>query len=308
MAPMMTSAYREYLRFYSRTAGLLVAMGAGALVPGAHVLSGFIPVLVAAMLFLSSIDLRVGRGSFGKTVWRILAANLVIAFLAFFALLPVDRTLALAAFLTGVTPTAISAPVITGFLEGEVECVVASVLVTNLFMAFMLPFVLPLVAGTGAGISVTEALRSVLLVVCLPLFLARGVSYLPPGARRAAAAARPLSYPVWLVVLFIVTATSSAFLRSDTHVSPGTLTAIAGISLVICAVNFSVGALLGGTGRRRESSQSLGQKNNSFTIWIALAFLSPVVALGPTCYVLYHNAYNALQIIAFERRRKRGNI
>jgi BASS family bile acid:Na+ symporter len=42
------------------------------------------------------------------------------------------------------------------------------------------------------------------------------------------------------------------------------------------------------------------------TIWLALTFINPVVALGPTCYVLYHNAYNSFQLFAFERRRKRG--
>ena len=115
---------------------------------------------------------------------------------------------------------------------------------------------------------------------------------------------KPLSFYVWLVALFLVTAKSSHFLRSDTSVPAGTLVAIAGISLVICAMNFGAGAVLGGKRYRREASQALGQKNNSLTIWIALAFINPVVALGPTCYVLYHNAYNSLQLLAFERKRK----
>ena len=308
MLPMSTPVFREYLRYYSRTAGLVVAMCAGACIPSAESCAGLIPLLVAAMLFLSSLDLRVGPASFRGNVWRVLGANLVIAFAGFFLLLPADRTLALVAFLTGVTPTAISAPVIIGFLEGDVEYVVASVLITNLFVAFMLPFVLPLLAGTASEISTDSAFRSVLLVVCVPLLLSRGVSYLPPRVRLPLWRLKPLSFYVWLVALFLVTAKSSHFLRSDTSVPAGTLLAIAALSLVICAVNFGAGALLGGKRYRREASQALGQKNNSLTIWIALAFINPVVALGPTCYVLYHNAYNSLQLLAFERRRKRTNL
>jgi BASS family bile acid:Na+ symporter len=240
-------------------------------------------------------------------VWRVLAANLAIAFLGYFLFLPVDHDLALVAFLTGVTPTAISAPVIIDFLDGRVGYVVASVLITNLFMAFMLPFVLPLVVGTEAGISTTGALRSVLLVVCIPLCLSRGVSYLPEKVCRVIGRWKPLSFYVWLVALFLVTAKSSHFMQNDMTVPAGKLCAIAAISFVICVVNFSVGALLGGKQYRREASQALGQKNNSLTIWLALTFINPVVALGPTCYVLYHNAYNSLQLLAFERKRRRGN-
>jgi BASS family bile acid:Na+ symporter len=68
-------------------------------------------------------------------------------------------------------------------------------------------------------------------------------------------------------------------------------------------VNFTFGALLGGQHFRQESSQSLGQKNNSFVIWVALTFINPLVAMGPTFYILYHNLYNSWQIYRFERRR-----
>ena len=306
MAPIFTQASREYFRLYSRTAGLFVAMGAGVLSPGAHVGAYLIPWLVAVMLFLSSLDLPITPGSFRGSVWRVLAANLAIAFLGFFIFLPVDRNLALVAFLTGVTPTAVSAPVIIGFLDGRVEYVVASVLITNLFMAVMLPFALPLLVGMEADISTMGALRSVCLVVLVPLGLSRGVAILPEKARITIGRAKPLSFYLWLVALFLVMAKSSHFLQNELRVPAGKLLAIAAISFVICGVNFGVGALLGGKLYRREASQALGQKNNSLTIWLALTFVNPVVALGPTFYVLYHNAYNSLQLFAFEKKRKRG--
>jgi bile acid:Na+ symporter, BASS family len=73
--------------------------------------------------------------------------------------------------------------------------------------------------------------------------------------------------------------------------------------MVICIINFSVGALLGGHYYWQEASQSLGQKNLSFVIWIALTFINPLVAMGPMFYILYHHLYNSWSIYQFERKR-----
>jgi BASS family bile acid:Na+ symporter len=75
------------------------------------------------------------------------------------------------------------------------------------------------------------------------------------------------------------------------------------ISLVICIANFGIGALLGGRRHWQEASQSLGQKNLSFVIWIALTFINPLVAMGPVFYILYHHLYNSWSLYQFERRR-----
>ncbi len=54
--------------------------------------------------------------------------------------------------------------------------------------------------------------------------------------------------------------------------------------------------MIGGREFAREASQSLGQKNTSFTIYLALTYANPLVALGPTCYVLWHNLWNSWQL------------
>ena len=78
---------------------------------------------------------------------------------------------------------------------------------------------------------------------------------------------------------------------------------IALVGLVICIINFGAGALIGGRHYWQEASQSLGQKNLSFVIWISLAFINPLVAMGPTFYVLYHHIYNSWVIFQYERKR-----
>jgi BASS family bile acid:Na+ symporter len=106
-----------------------------------------------------------------------------------------------------------------------------------------------------------------------------------------------------LLALFIICSKAGDFLRNHVTASTADVLLIALISLLICILNFGLGALLGGEHFRQEASQSLGQKNNSFVIWVALTFINPLVAMGPTFYILYHNLYNSWQIYRFERRR-----
>lgn len=304
MSPMSVQRIRSRLRLFGRTMGLFVAMALGAVFTEARVLSPLIPWLVAGMLFLASLDLRLGPGALRSGAWKILAASVALASFGYAVFARVDRDLALVAFLTAIAPTAISAPVIIEFLDGSVEYVVTSVLLTNVAVALALPILLPLVTGAGGRISALEVLGAVCLVVLIPLALSRCVGWLPAGVRRLAAGAKPLAFPLWLVALFLVTAKSVHVVRYEEAVTMERLLAIGGVALAVCAASFGLGALLGGKAFAREASQSLGQKNNSFTIWIALTFVSPVVALGPTCYVLFHNLYNALQLVAHERRRR----
>jgi BASS family bile acid:Na+ symporter len=211
--------------------------------------------------------------------------------------------LALAAFMTAIAPTAIAAPVIISFIQREVEFVVASVVLTNIASAVVVPIVLPFLIGTEIQISIWEVLKPVLVVMFVPLILAQLVKSLPLAAQGFIRKGKVVSFPIWLINLFIISAKASDFLRNDNTDSFSTLGIIAFVSLIICVINFGIGALLGGRSHWQEASQSLGQKNLSFVIWIALTFINPLVALGPMFYILYHHIYNSWSIYRFERNR-----
>ena len=272
----------------------------GALVPQGHVFSDWIQYLLMVMLFFAFLDLEF---KFQKSVLWILLANVVVAFVAYVALAPFNLMLALAAFMTAIAPTAIAAPVIISFIQREVEYVVASVVLTNIASAFVVPLALPFLIGTQIKISIWEVLQPVLAVMFVPMILAQFVKALPSNAQSFIRKGKVVSFPVWLVNLFIISAKASDFLRHDNSDSLSTLAIIAVVSLVICISNFGVGALLGGHSHRQEASQALGQKNLSFVIWIALTFINPLVALGPMFYILYHHIYNSWVIYQFEKGR-----
>jgi len=292
-----------FLKTQGKGLSLLFTMLIGALVPQAHYFSFLIQYLLMVMLFFAFLDIEFKPQSFQKSVLWVLIANVAVAFISYYALLPFDLTLALAAFMTAIAPTAIAAPVIIGFIKRDVEYAVTSVILTNITNAIIVPIVLPSLLGAEVQISVWEVLQPVLVVMFVPLILARLVSRMPADKQCLIRKGKVTSFPIWLVNLFIISANASDFLRNGNTDSISTLAVVALISLIICIVNFGLGALLGGRSHWQEASQSMGQKNLSFVIWIALTFINPLVAMGPTFYILYHHLYNSWSIYQFERRR-----
>jgi len=269
------------LKSYGKVIALLLMMVLGALLPQFHTLSFLIQYLLMAMLFFAFLDMDIHPQSFQKGVVWILLANLSIAFLGYWLVSFFDINLALAAFMTAIAPTAIASPVIISFIEGRVEYLVASVLLTNVSMALVVPIALPFLVGTTVKISIWEVLQPVLIVMFVPLILARLAMRLPQKAQTLIRKGKPYSFPIWLLNLFIISAKAADFLRNEHAASLAALTAVALISLAICVVNFALGAWLGGRQYWQEASQALGQKNNSFVIWIALTFLKPAGCHGP---------------------------
>ena len=298
MAKLMT-----FLTTQGKGASLLLTMLLGALVPEVHALSFLIQDLLMLMLFFSFLDIEFKPQSIQKSVLWVLLANVAMAFACYALLVRFDITLALAAFMTAAAPTAIAAPVIISFIEREVQYVVTSVVLTNIASAIIVPIALPALVGAEIQISLWSVLRPVLVVMFVPLILARLVSYLPENTQSLVRRGKMLSFPIWLLNLFIISANASDFLRNGNRDSMSTLLMIAFLSLLICILNFSLGALLGGRSHWQEASQSLGQKNLSFVIWIALTFINPLVAMGPVFYILYHHLYNSWSIYQFERKR-----
>lgn len=194
-------------------------------------------------------------------------------------------------------------PVIISFIEREVEYVVASVMLTHIASALLVPIALPSLIGTAAQISVWEVLSPVLVVMFVPLILSPLVRMLPATTQAFIRKGKTFSFPIWLVNLFLISAKASDILRNDNTDSISRLAVIALVSLNICILNFGLGAFLGGRSHWQEAGQSLGQKNLSFVIWIALAFINPLVALGPMFSILYHHIYNSWPIDRFERAR-----
>ena len=217
------------------------------------------------------------------------------------------RDIALAGVFCGITPTAIAAPVIISFLKGRVDFVVAAFLITNVAIAALMPFILPIVLGRATPEAFAQVLGSVGLVVFVPMALANAVRLVHPRASEWPMRLRNVSFGVWVVSMFLITSNGSAFVRAHAETPHLLLFELALISILVCAGNFILGKFIGGREFSREGSQSLGPKNTTLTIYLALTYASPLVALGPTCYVLWHNLWNSWQLHRVNRPAKDGS-
>lgn len=282
---------------FLRTAALLASFIVGAFIPQAEAVAWLIRWLIMTMLFLVFLQTRMSREALEKSHGVLLAANLVMGFVGWgLGWFVGGREVALAGFFCGITPTATAAPVIVSFLRGRVEYVVAAFLLTNVVISALLPALMPVMLGKTAPTLFADVLGSVGLVVFGPMVLAWIVRKLLPSATGWPKKLGNVSFAMWVLALFLITARVSAFLRAHPELPRALLIQIGSVSAVICAANFALGRLIGGRNFAREASQSLGQKNTTFTIYLALAYASPLVALGPTCYVLWHNLWNSLQL------------
>ncbi len=258
----------------------------------------FVPPMVMLMLLFSFIDVKFSRESTGWSHLRIPLFMVALATCAYFAVgkLTGNEDFAVMAFLIGMTPTANAAPVITGLLGRREDYATVSVVSTNLFTAVALAPVSALVFGDALEIDTFSLAWKTMMLVGVPFALSVIFRNFMKPVAAFIRCWKFLSFYLWMVMLFTVCAQSSAYVSKQEHLSPTLLLEIFALAASLCAINFAAGYFLGEPRFRRECSQSLGQKNTMLMLWVGLAFFNPVVALGPTFYVVCHNLWNSWQL------------
>ena len=289
-----------------RPAMIVIPLVLGIFFPQAAVLKPLIRWGMIAMLFMVYLQLDLRELKPRLAHWTILAANLgvgIAGYLVFKAL--GQRELAWAAFFTGITPTATAAPVIMNFLNGRVGFVVSGLVITNVGISLALLPLIPAVTGNMSWAFALDVFKNLVVIMVLPCVAALIVRKFRPEATAWPKKFKMLSLSIWSLLLFIISAGASQFLRSNAQVSPFVVVEIAGIAALICAVNFTLGYWIVPRDLRREGSQTLGQKNTMLTLYLAMTFASPLAALGPTFYVICHNTWNACQLFMYDRKQKK---
>lgn len=290
-----------------RTFAIVVAFIAGYMMPGLHVYSWTFKWMLIGMLFVTFLGIRFKRMKPERTHWLLVGANLMVALAAWGVcrLLFGEGYLAEAAFFVGIMPTATAAPVVMGLLGGSVEFMLTALLLLNGVICALLPFILPAVVGKGGFEIYLNVAQNISLVMFLPLALALAARRFYPRAIAWPRKLKDVTFGIWVVILVLIAANASYDISSRDGISDRVLEQIGVIALLLCVINFGLGHLLGGRTRAAEGSQALGQKNTTLSIYLALTYSSPIAALGPTFYVLWHNLWNAWQLYrASERKRK----
>jgi len=282
------------LKYKRKSLFLLGAIIAGIVIPRAESLSFLIYYLLMFILFFSSSPWKLSpKILMEKRVYLVLLANLVIGMSGYLLLKNYNESLALTAFIIGITPTATACPAVMGFLKGRVDFAISEVIVTNISMELFIPFAFLKISDME--IEIHSMLLRTLILIFIPLIVGQIMNRLLPELQKKISAFSGLGFYAWLLVCFFAVARASHFIReSSTDANQIILSAV--LAAMICILNFILGYFLGGGDLSLETSQTLGQKNTSLTIWVALTYLSPAVALVPTFYLICHNLYNSFQL------------
>lgn len=292
----MSDRVRDVLRHNTKAIALAAAIAGGIFVPQAAALAGLIPYLIIGMLFFAFLTVPPQRRLPDRSILLVLIANLAIAGGVYAVLRPIDRELALTGFFTAVSPTATAAPVVIGLLGGAVEYAAAAVLVTNISVAILLPLFQVWHSGTY-DVAAAAMLGATVAIVLGPLAASQLLQQRAPVTASWLRSHVKIAFWAWSVVLFLAVASASHFIRASADISLAKIAPLAILSLLICIANFGIGYLTGLPKYGREASQSLGQKNTMLTVWFSLAYCSPLIALGPTFYIIFHNIYNSYQLL-----------
>ncbi len=247
------------------------------------------------MLFIAFLGIDLQRSIIKWDHFKIVGLNILLPVTWFLLIRPWDQTLAMAAFVIGMAPTAAGAPVIAGFLKSRVDFVTASVLFTNPTSAILVPVFLPFLVGKTVDISIGAIILPVFSVVFIPLGLSLFIKYYIQLWLPYLYKIRWLAFYLFLFNVMIASGKATDFILHQAA-SLNMVYWIALLSGVICLFQFQIGALVGKKSSHLERSLALGRKNTMFAIWVAITFLSPIVALAPMFYILFQNIYNSVQM------------
>jgi BASS family bile acid:Na+ symporter len=295
-----------------RAVGLLLAFSAGSCLPALHAYSWLVRFGLIYMFFVVLLRIEPSRKMLHRSQFLSVAFNILFAIVLWQGFLSVGQEeLACVAFFTAITPTATATAVIVSLIGGNVTYTVTTFLLSTLCISCALPLLIPLVVGNPTPGLAQHVLFRVLSVTLIPLtaaLLLRRIS--KPTALKLGERLSLSTFYVWIGLVILIASQARHFLDEKAQFPWLLLGTIAGLSLAICATNFLVGYLFGRPQYGLECSQALGQKNNSYTVDLALTYATPLVALGPTIYVLWHNLWNAWQLYRHDKRaldKKRKN-
>ncbi|MEM7659260.1 MAG: hypothetical protein AAF399_24275 [Bacteroidota bacterium] len=276
---------------------LSLALLGGIFLPFGHQLTFLVRYSVMVMLFFAFLDIRIERSAILPTHGWIALANLGMAALFYFVLLPLGSDLAITGFITAIMPTAAAAPVLTSYLHGRVPFVTFSVILTTCLVGLVIPLVLPWIAGAGSNMSIGSILLPVLITILLPLLTAQAIRLWWGQLQQALLKVQIISYYLFLLNVYIAMSKASYFIQQEMTGSIAELSGILMVSALICGFNFGLGHLLGGPSNRTGGSMALGRKNTMFAVWVSLTYLSPLTALGPMGYIIWQNIWNSYQLM-----------
>lgn len=280
-----------------------ISMGIGILsYPVLSQLAFLTPYLIFFMLLLSYSNLSVRLIRFSKLHFYLLAIQLVGS-VAVYGILYyfTNPVVAQGVMICILAPTATSAVVITGMLDGNMASLTAYSLLSNLAVAIAAPVFFTAIGDNFNQMSFIGEFwqigKRIFILLILPFIISIVISQVSPKSHSFIRKQKYLSFYLWNIALIIVTARTTNFLLTEGQGHFHLMILIFGLALVVCILQFITGRKLG---KRYNDTvaggQGLGQKNTILAIWMAQSYLNPISSIGPGAYILWQNMINSYQV------------
>jgi BASS family bile acid:Na+ symporter len=254
------------------------------------------------MLFITFCGISVRHIRFSKMHIWLAMIQILGCVLVYLIVLPVHSIVAQGLMICLLTPTATSAPVITGILGGSVTSVVAYSLIINIAVAVFAPLFFPIIynhLGNEIGFlpAFFNILKRLALMMLLPMILAQFFRHFLPKINRQIVRYSGISFYLWTVALAIAAGRCVGFILAQDATNYNVEIIIAAGALVICLFQFFAGKAIGKKYHDKiAGGQSLGQKNTILGMWMCQMYLNPISSIGPGAYILWQNIINSYQV------------
>ncbi len=206
-----------------------------------------------------------------------------------------------------ICPVAASSVVISCILGANRETVTAHVILGNLMVAIVAPIFFSFI-GVQQQMPFLDSfwliLKKVSPILALPFFIALALQMWLPAVNGAIARYKSWSFYFWAVALAITLGQTINFIHIHGAENIHSIIILGAISIVICAIQFGLGKLIGRHyGDIIAGGQMLGQKNSALGIWMANIYLNPLASVSIALYSIWQNLFNSWQMYMHEKHR-----
>ena len=149
-------------------------------------------------------------------------------------------------------------------------------------------------------------LKRVSPIIAFPFFLALGLQMWIPAANAFINRFKGYSLYIWALALAITLGQTINFIFVHGGENRQSIIILGIVSVLICAVQFGVGKLIGHKyGDTVAGGQMLGQKNSALGIWMANIYLFPLASVSIALYSIWQNLFNSWQMYMYEKKHKK---
>lgn len=220
-----------------------------------------------------------------------------------------DEIIAQGILIAIICPVAASSVVISCYLGANRETVTAHVILGNLMVAIVAPIFFSFI-GVQQQMPFLESfwliLKRVSPIIAFPFFLALGLQMWIPAANAFINRFKGYSLYIWALALAITLGQTINFIFVHGGENRQSIIILGIVSVLICAVQFGVGKLIGHKyGDTVAGGQMLGQKNSALGIWMANIYLFPLASVSIALYSIWQNLFNSWQMYVYEKKHKK---